>query len=239
MAIYLGEGIICLEAVDEEVEPFVEGGGVRFLDHLLLPVRLSELTEAQIWIINRFREGRMRTDAQFGAAWGSRAALVAALEDWHVSSLLEIGCGKFPLAADLRIERYIGLERDQEALEFCAKKGLRVGKLGDLGSELDQASCDAVVSLYAFHFQVEEVIERASGAVGEGGVFVFNMIVDDSAAALDTLCTVSRYNAGVLVVKTAGMARREYFFVASSRKARDAKEFSILLESKLALAHQI
>lgn len=74
----------------------------RFLDVLWLPRPLHELDPHQIEIINRYRE-RNISEAQFIAAKRSRIAICRALRLDGTKSVLEIGCGKFPIIDDIQI----------------------------------------------------------------------------------------------------------------------------------------
>ena len=101
----------------------------RFLDVLWLPCPLGRLTGEQIATINRFREDRLLSDAQFTHAKRSRHALVALLSAIKARSVLEIGCGKFPITNDIELDCYRGIEIDEIAINHCRKLNIDVGSL--------------------------------------------------------------------------------------------------------------
>ncbi|BEV11919.1 hypothetical protein ATDW_24150 [Asticcacaulis sp. DW145] len=158
-------------------------GRVRFLNKLWLPCALELLSPEQIFVTNRFRESVISTDTQFLHASFMRSCFIQILNELEKPEVIEIGCGKFPLATNSSFGSYLGLEIDSEAVDFCTKKGFDVilcsaGKIKDVALEIKYDFC---VGLYSFHFDVsEEVIDFVHRHLKDSGCVMFNVIVDDS-----------------------------------------------------------
>lgn len=209
----IGEGIY-LCAVDGDESPPNLSGKHRFLDVLWLPCPLDELRPQQIFVINRFRESRMKSDGQFRHASLSRCAVLSLLQGQKPASVLEVGCGKFPLAREFVLRRYSAIEIDGEAIEQCRTEGYDVRPLKCfLG---DNTSYDLIVSLYALHFAIDaQLVRYLHARVTDLGCLVFNVIVDDSVAFLRKLALLSAGFPVIRVVKEGCLSNREFFFVLS------------------------
>ena len=228
----LGEDILLYDGDEPSVVTSLLGR-VRFLNALWLPSVLSQLTPSQIVIVNRFREFRLVRDNQFKHALTAREVVVEFIRILRPKSLLEIGCGKFPVFSDISVDRYRCIEIDREAIEYCRSNGLDAGTLSDFFSE-GGASFDMIVSLYALHFNISgSLVEYLSNVLGLNSCFLFNIIVDDATSVMNTLGQLSRNFPFCRIMKTSLMAKREYF-VPMSRSSISSQ--SIVLERLLASA---
>jgi SAM-dependent methyltransferase len=194
-------------------------GRTRFLDVLWLPCALAELNLEQISVISRFREARIRSDPQFTYSWSARNIVIQTLEDLHISRVLEIGCGKFPLVHDLPLARYRAIEVDGVAIEYSRTAGIEIGTACEFSDRNDLETFDAAVALYAFHFSTTDaliaVIDRS---LARSGVLVFNIIVDSTINCMSMLANLSARFQFCEVIKSSDMANREFFFVMSKRE---------------------
>lgn len=189
----------------------------RFLNELWLPAICDELSEAQIAVISRFRERRFIKDGQFKQATASRRVLIELLSTQNFVRVLEIGCGKFPLAREIEgLVHYRGIDIDSEAIEQCRSDGLEVGRLGDL--PIPTPPFDVAVALYVFQFAIgDDLLAYVAASLREvGSCIVFNAIADDSTVLLGKLVTLSSYWPVLEIVKSPALARREFFFVVGS-----------------------
>lgn len=206
----LGQGVVLYEGNDGSVLNEL-AQRIRFLNCLWLPCALAELSVEQICVINRFRESRMDSDPQFLPQMRSRASLAQTIRSLMNPSVLEIGCGKFPLNAGAGFHRYRGIEVDEDAIAYCRDRGLDVGTMRILN---DGVTFDIAVSLYVFHFAINpEVISFIDRHVTENGVLIFNAIVDDGLDLLNKLALLSAYFPIFRIIKSPPMPRREFFFV--------------------------
>lgn len=191
----------------------------RFLNALWLPCVLSQLTPKQIIVVNRFREFRLGRDDQFVHANTAREIMIEFVEAMRPKSLLEIGCGKFPIFPEVFPERYRGIEIDDEAIRYCRSNGVDVGTLTDFTGMEENIDFDLIVSLYAFHFSISNsLVEYLIRIMNSNSCLVFNVIVDDATSIMNTLAHLSRNLSVVRVFKSPILAKRE-FFVLMSRSA--------------------
>lgn len=210
----LGEGIIFYDG-DDEVTIASLQSRYNFLDHLWLPSSLGKLTASQIFVINRFREERRKQDGQFLQADRSRAALKVVLSQLNIQSLLEIGCGKFPISNEMHIPQYRGIDIDPEAIEHCRQHQLDVGTLAQFAGA-DDARFAAAVSLYVFHFAIERaLVDYLDDHLDQSACLIFNMIVEEGVDIGTKLALLSQSFAFVRVLKPERAARREFFFLIS------------------------
>jgi SAM-dependent methyltransferase len=209
---------------------FQLAGRTRFLNNLWLPCALQQLTPDQIGVINRFREQRISSDGQFASAKYARCAMVHVLSELLAKRVIEIGCGKFPVASDIELSWYVGIDIDQVAIDHCRQLGFSVGALSDARDKVDpDKKADAVIALYAFHFAVDrDLIEFLAGSLSERGLLVFNFIVDDGVNALRTLVSLSEKFCCFRVIKSKLFASKE-FFVIMGRSAESVTRGAVAL----------
>ncbi len=185
-------------------------GRYRFLDELWLPCPLSELSEPQILVINRYRERVILQGQQYASAVRARNALAAVASAISARSVLEIGCGKFPVEVGAQ---YLGIDIDAEALNSLASRGISACHPDSIDTTLISA-VDLVVSSYAMHFPIsDDIIANITKFTTSDAIFCFNMIVDNPASPLELMARLSLDWPFCSVVKTPEMARREFFFV--------------------------
>lgn len=97
----------------------------RFMDRLLIPAHTSELGFPSILAINRWRE-RLLHDSELPHRTLVRRVVSAAVSAIGSGNMIEIGCGKFPLQAELAIDGYLGIDVDPEAVEQGTRQGLHM-----------------------------------------------------------------------------------------------------------------
>lgn len=204
----LGHDIWLLNAPDGAEEFLV--GRQRFLNELWLPCPLSELSQDQILIINRYREGVIFQEQQYSFAKRSRETLAAVASALSARSVIEIGCGKFPIEVE---SEYLGIDIDPEAIRSLADRGIAACHPDDLETTLKSA-VDLVLSSYAMHFAISDSsIANLNRLTTNDAIFCFNLIVDDAVAPLVLMARLSSGWPFCTVVKTPKMARREFFLV--------------------------
>jgi hypothetical protein len=209
--IELGADILLYEGDNVDVITTLSVERFRFLDVLWLPVRLGKLSREQIEITNRFREERIE-EAQFRRSSRSRECVQELIRQFGFRNVLEIGCGKFPLSRELEIERYVGIDIDASAVEFCTSLGIEA--YTDI-SEVPDQPIELLVAIFVFHFPVSrEDFYKLSAMMAEDGVLVSNIIVDDSLDIFWKLSYISENYPAVAIVKADAMAAREIFVVA-------------------------
>lgn len=190
-------------------------GRHRFLDELWLPCPLNELSEEQILVINRHREGAILQEQQYGFALRARGALAAVASAISARRVLEIGCGKFPVEVDAE---YLGLDIDAEAVSSLANRGIAACHPDALDTTRGSAA-DLILSAYAMHFQVsDDIIAKLNTSSTNDAIFCFNIIVDDPVAPLGLMARLSSGWPFCNVVKTPEMARREFFLVMARER---------------------
>lgn len=211
----LGHDILWCDATDPSHERIV--GRTRFLDHLWLPSTLTELTPEQILIINRYRESVIEAVGPYDNVRRAHDMLVEALRGAQASAILEVGCGKFPILA--RCERYLGIDIDPEAVAFVQSQGKSACGPEEL---LANAALpfDCIVSAYVMHFEIsEEFLADLDTVASADAIFCFNLIAEESLSTINILSRLCRSWPLINIIKTSGMARREFFFVAGRSAA--------------------
>lgn len=192
----------------------------RFLDHLWLPADLDQLTKEQIFVINRHRETAIKSEVHFDHALKARALLEAAEAEAEATSVLEIGCGKFPIT--INASRYLGVEIDPDAIDFLKRSGRPVCLPSSLPVAADDRPFDFVASCFAMHFSIQDdFLANLTRHTSDNAVFCFNIIADDSFHALRLVSRVARGWPLISLIKTSTMARREYFFAVSKPRAAE------------------
>ena len=185
----------------------------RFMNVLWLPCSPNRLSMDQILVVNRFRESRFDHDAQFSHANRSRGALIELLSTFKFQSVLEIGCGKFPIANDLSIASYRGIDIDCEAIKHCRRLGLDVGTIEDFAG-VDKSEFEVAVSLYALHFSVShKLVSYICRCLASSACLVFNLITADGEEPGSELKNQFQIFPIYQIVKNENLATREYFVV--------------------------
>jgi len=206
----LGHDILWCGATDPSHEKIV--GRTRFLDHLWLPSALAELTPEQILVINRYRESVIKVVGPYDNVRRAHNMLIEAIRGAQASAILEVGCGKFPISA--RCERYLGIDIDPEAVAFVQSQGRSAISPEKLLASA-AAPFDCVVSAYVMHFAVSEGFLADIDAVASAdAIFCFNLIAEEGLGTISILAKICHSWPLINIIKTSGMARREFFFVA-------------------------
>lgn len=182
----------------------------RFLDRLILPCPLGELSNAQIQAINRFREWEREADPQFEKAFRARRMICRACEAIKSSALLEIGMGKFPITEEAKVAEYFGIDIDSEAISHCRALGISAGTASEAVGRFD-----TVAAIYSLHFAAgPDLYEAIENCVGVNPVML-SVVVDDGTqhfsglmARLTAILPLTR------VIVSSG-SRRERFIVSS------------------------
>jgi hypothetical protein len=205
----------------------------RFLDVLWLPTSLDCLNSLQINVISRFREKRLAEDPQFQQAAKVRSALAQVLVSRNVRSILEIGCGKFPICNDVSVAFYRGIEIDRASIHHCRCAGLDVIQIAHLRND-DQLRFDVALSLYTFHFYIDDrLIDYVDTHLRHSGVLIFNLIAEDAISCLTKLSRLSRRFPLVQIIKRAGLSKREFVVVMGRTGRRALVDISGEIEARL------
>ncbi len=214
----IGLGIIRYTGSDLDTIESLNVAGQRFLDVLWLPAPLAELSAGQISVISRFREATIGNDAQFASAKRARQAYIATLKAISASSVLEIGCGKFPISIDISLSNYAGIEIDIEAIEWCNSNGINTKTLSDFRNRnAVETRFDAIIACYVFHFAIsDELIAEIKRVSESGAIMIFNIIADEVRPVLSIITRMLNVYTQIEIVKSISMPRREYWVVMSN-----------------------
>lgn len=175
----LGNGIFLYDGnshLDKEVILF---GKVyyKFLDRLLLPKRTNQLSKNQILTINRHREKHFFGDRQFIKNRKLRSFIHSLLSVINKKSILEVGCGKFPLALDNEWnpnQNYYGLDIDPEAIFENKSKGINCNLIGN--SIINNNLFDVCISIFVFHFGInDKELDLIESLLSKSGILIFNV----------------------------------------------------------------
>lgn len=173
----LGAGILLSEDPHGPAEICVDGTiRFRFMDRMYLPTTTDRLSIEQIQIINRFRELEIASGP--GLAYRNRLrdlakAVVSAVGE---GGLMEIGCGKFPLSAEVPSRVYQGVEIDDEAIAENRRRGILCGRDVDVEPAIVR-QCDLCVALFVFHFHVTEAtLALVADSLPPCAVVIFNVV---------------------------------------------------------------
>lgn len=211
----LGHDILVCSEPDLEADRLA--GRHRFLDELWLPCSLADLTEEQIFVINRYRESVFSKEKHYEFASHAHRAFEAAVSALKAKNVVEIGCGKFPV--NTVGAQYLGVDIDAEAVATVRQLGLSACRPSELATVL-KTSADLVISAYAMHFSIDDaILAELARSTEINAVFCFNLIVDDSVSAFGLLGRLAVYWPYLQVAKTPEMARREFFFIAGRDEA--------------------
>ena len=173
----LGAGILLREDPHGPAEIYVDGTvRFRFMDRVYLPTTTDRLSIEQIQVINRFRE--LEIAAGPGLAYRNRLrglakAVVSAVGE---GGLIEIGCGKFPLSAEVPSRVYQGVEIDDEAIAENRKRGILCSRDVDVEPAVIR-QCDLCVALFVFHFHVTKAtLDLIADGLSACAVVIFNVV---------------------------------------------------------------
>lgn len=179
----LGCGIIDARHADGLVRQSLEERGFRrFLDHIYIPVSLEELSRDQVLILNRYRERFIEVDAQFLHWQKIRLIFAEVLQKQCVHSLLEIGCGKFPIKRFAKID-YLGVDFDLEAVQWGRANNLNI--IGHDELKNIDTKYDAAIAIYAFHFHVSDnILANISHLLKQNAFILYNVVSDGARTSL-------------------------------------------------------
>ena len=148
----------------------------RFMDRLYLPTATDCLSVEQIQVINRFREAEIGAGPGFAYRERLRDLVKAVVSAVGEGGLLEIGCGKFPLSAEVPLKVYHGIEIDDEAIEFNRARGILCSRDVAVESAILQ-ECDLCVALFAFHFHVSDAtLDLMTSGLSAQALIIFNVV---------------------------------------------------------------
>lgn len=213
----LGCGISLLQ---DETEVGLERTFV-FLDRLLLPCSLPDLSVEQIKIINRYRESIMAHDELGGRALSSRKMFRLFMEALKPDRVLEIGGGKFPVYFEERTTSYCGVDVDDEAISTMHSLGLIAHEPSSfvrLSGSKYESTFDMVFGSFSFHFNLDETFLQAvlRSMSPTNGLLTFNFISQDSVDMLGKLSFFCAKGLNLRVLKAPNFATREYLAIVSS-----------------------
>jgi hypothetical protein len=149
----------------------------RFMDQLFLPCSTEDLSIAQIKVINRFREARFASDPQFILNLSVKRRVAAALLSISAKSIVEVGCGRFPITQYLRpVSQYLCVEIDDQAITENCRLGIDCQPLESFESAESLVLFDAFVALFVFQFHVsDELVTALRKHIRGGGIGIFNL----------------------------------------------------------------
>jgi hypothetical protein len=177
----LGLGILVVSSSDHESIPErLQHGGLgykRFMDRLFLPCGTEDLNVDQIKVINRFREVTFRSDAQFSLNLSVKNRVATALTAIDCRSIIEIGCGQFPITNLVpTTTRYAAIEIDEVAISGNRAVGIDCVSFETLISDFIRMDFDAFVSLFVFQFNVTPALTAAlHERTHSGGMGIVNL----------------------------------------------------------------
>lgn len=215
LPVELGVGIRFCDAADEAVGP----GEFVFLDKLILPCRVSELTPEQILIVNRYRESLAEGAGEEGRAHGSRRMFHEIIRRFSFRRVLEFGCGTFPIAPVQVSHSYACIEFDPVALEKLRAKGFvvyRPHQFSALCASGQLEQFDALVASFSMHFHLaEDLVSDMVAILNPAGLIAFNVIAEDGFDILSKLGVISRHGLKLRISKVESFARREFLILGS------------------------
>lgn len=208
----LGEGIFVAE--DEEDEGSAQLKSLhRFMNNIYLPVSLHNLSQAQICVLNRYREERLDKDSQFKHREYSRAIVVNAILEMQPDSVFEVGCGKFPIIQDAPVSRYAAVEIDPEAIS--PKSDYLIGMETDNGFIAQLQKYQICVALYVFHFKVSDgLINLIDRVLESPGLVLYNVVSDEAEHILSVADRLSERGFCSSIVRHSNLSRKESFFIS-------------------------
>ncbi len=214
--IELGHGIYMFEGDPEKGD----SGPYIFLDKILLPCSLPELTVDQIKVINRYRESIEDQDGRSGRAAGSREMFLYLVEELRPRNFLEIGGGKFPIVPISREGSYRGVEIDDDAIAEAHRNGLIIHDTASFERLCQfeyRRHFDLIFGSFSFHFGFNEAFVEAicDALTSPGGVIAFNFISQDSIDIFSKLSLFCSRNLFVRIVKGPDFSKREYLALLS------------------------
>jgi len=215
LPVELGGGIMFCDAASAVAGP----GQFVFLDKLILPCRVSQLSPEQILVVNRYRESLSEDTRQEGRAHGSRHMFHEIIRRFSFQSVLEFGCGAFPIAPEKVSYSYACIEFDPVAIEKLQAKGIVVyhpQQFSGLCASGQLGNFDALVASFSMHFRlVENLVSDMVARVSPAGLMAFNVIAEDGFDILSKLGVISRHGLKLRVLKVESFARREFLILGS------------------------
>jgi hypothetical protein len=134
-------------------------------------------------------------------------------------SVLEFGCGAFPIAPEKVSYSYACIEFDPVAIEKLQAKGIVVyhpQQFSGLCASGQLGNFDALVASFSMHFRlVENLVSDMVARVSPAGLMAFNVIAEDGFDILSKLGVISRHGLKLRVLKVESFARREFLILGS------------------------
>jgi hypothetical protein len=216
----LGFGI---KLSDTPFPPDVRAENFVFLDKLILPCRISELSPEQILVVNRYRETLSERDAGGSRALGSRRMFREIIRTFSISSVLEFGCGAFPIAPNEGEYSYACIEFDPVAIKKLRVMGIQVytpEQFSTLCRGGELGFSEALIASFSMHFRLlDELVSEMIGRVTPGGLVAFNLIAEDGFDILSKLEALSRHGLKLRIMKVDSFARREFLVLGSTNES--------------------
>ncbi|MFY0646692.1 hypothetical protein [Sulfitobacter geojensis] len=192
-----------------------------FLDRLLLPCSLPDLSVDQIKVINRYRESIMERDEIGGRALNSREMFRSLIQTLKPNRVLEVGGGKFPVYLEEFVSSYCGVDVDDEAVSAMQSLGLMAHEPSSF-VRLNSGSCvstfDMIFGSFSFHFHFDDAFLEAiyRSMTPTTGLMLFNFISQDSLDIFAKLSFFCAKGLNLRVLKAPSFATREYLAIISS-----------------------
>ena len=146
------------------------------MDYIYIPCRLSELTIAQVCLINRWRERWHGRDPQFRYNRVVRYAVADYLSKNGFCAVIELGPGRYPiveLIADEKKVHYHAVDIDEDAVEWLQMQGWTASR--EILPRLE-TQFDCGVALFVLHFNVSlDTLAGMYAALCQDGVWVASL----------------------------------------------------------------
>lgn len=164
----------------------------RFLDVLYLPAPTDRIDRDALVAINRWREKRIAERPLLHSDHVRHLACAVLDSLGSTRRVFEIGCGKFPLAHDIPLTSWSGLDVDAEAVRYGLANDLQVAQRPGDVKEVD-LGVDAVVALFSMQFELGQETLNLLGRLPPDTILLFNLPTRDDMLVqrrLDQLSTL-------------------------------------------------
>ena len=152
----------------------------RFMDVLYLPTDTAHLPREAMIAVNRWRERRIADRPLLHSSRVRRLIAAIARSMGGPPRVLEIGCGKFPIADDVPCATWTGLEIDGEARGHVAVRGLKaLGSAEEVSPE--DLDADLAIALFSMQFEIEDAELALLARLPADALIAFNLPTRDKA----------------------------------------------------------
>ncbi|RWC53043.1 hypothetical protein [Mesorhizobium sp.] len=180
--IHLGSGVFLDHLGAGPEQAFIEGRiRHRFMDALYLPSQTHLLEANAIRVINKWRDEQLVVYPLLHRDRVRRIG-VAVGRVFCAPRVLEIGCGGYPIAAEVGASAYVGLDIDPAAAQAATALGVRVVTT-PLEIFREATEVDIVFSLFAMQFAIDDDTLNLIELIPNTAIAFFNLPTRDNALA--------------------------------------------------------